>query len=134
MRTAIAIHGKDINRVLDTYHLLSTGRLVHSFSTMLSAGLKRKQLGSGLLFCINPVTKSTMYESVQQCTTSCENKGNVSINIHALRSGWSVFCLFMFCVTIEHNFTIGLGALFAYLMPRCHSWTKEGKKRRLLLL
>lgn len=47
MKIALGIHGDDVNRVLETYDLLSTHYIVHSFETTRHISTDRQHVVSG---------------------------------------------------------------------------------------
>ena len=50
MRVAVAIHGDDVSRVLDTYHLLAERAYTHATPTLYNAGTNNQYLASCFLY------------------------------------------------------------------------------------
>jgi len=49
MRVVVSIHGSDIDRAIETYHLRSQGYFTHAFPTFFNAGTPNPQAGSCFL-------------------------------------------------------------------------------------
>lgn len=58
MRVAVALHGKDLARVLQTYELLSTHAYTHATPTLYNAGTTSQYLASCFLY--QPPNDSTL--------------------------------------------------------------------------
>lgn len=58
MRVAVAIHGKNVARVLETYHLLAERAYTHATPTLYNAGTNNQYLASCFLY--QPPTESTV--------------------------------------------------------------------------
>ncbi|KAJ7701471.1 ribonucleotide reductase R1 subunit [Mycena rosella] len=52
MRVAVGIHGSDIDRVLETYNLMSERYFTHATPTLFNAGTPQAQLSSCFLICM----------------------------------------------------------------------------------
>ena len=58
MRVAVAIHGKNVSRVLETYHLLAEHAYTHATPTLFNAGTNSQHLASCFLY--QPPAESTV--------------------------------------------------------------------------
>ena len=52
MRVSVGIHGSDIDRVLETYNLMSERYFTHASPTLFNAGTPNPQLSSCFLVCM----------------------------------------------------------------------------------
>jgi hypothetical protein len=75
MRVAIGIHGTDLERVVETYDLLSMGILSHASPTMFSAGTLSAQLSSCFLLTIQEDSINGIYNTLSDCA-------NISKGMH----------------------------------------------------
>jgi len=67
MRVACAIHGDDLPRILETYELLSTNKIMHASPTLRHAGTTNRQLTSCFLFGLraNPTNSESLLDCVK---------------------------------------------------------------------
>lgn len=53
MRVAVAIHGEDIDKAIETYNLLSQGYFMHAAQTLDTACIVKQQMARWLLSTVN---------------------------------------------------------------------------------
>ena len=79
MHVAVGIHGKDIERVVETYHLMSERYFTH-------AGTPNPQLSSCFLVCMKDDSIEGIYDTLEQCAMISKTAGGISLNIHCIRA------------------------------------------------
>ena len=67
MRVAIGIHGADIDRVRETYNLMSERYFTHASPTLFNAGNPHPQLSSCFLVCMKDDSIEGIYETLKSC-------------------------------------------------------------------
>jgi len=66
MRVAVGIHGDDIDRVIETYELLSERWFTHATPTLFNAGTPKPQLSSCFLLTMKADSITGIYETLSQ--------------------------------------------------------------------
>ncbi len=86
MRVAIALHmhTNRIDRVFETYHLLSNGYFTHATPTLFNAGTKRQQLSSCFLLGIGD-DMAAIGECWKDCAIISKFAGGLGINVSNIR-------------------------------------------------
>src|SRR5882724_1828028 len=67
MRVAVGIHGSDIDRVIQTYSLMSERYFTHASPTLFNAGTPNAQLSSCFLVCMKDDSIEGIYETLKNC-------------------------------------------------------------------
>ena len=105
MRVAVGIHGSDIERVLQTYNLMSERYFTHASPTLFSAGTPNAQLSSCFLICMKDDSIEGIYDTLKQCAMISKSAGGIGLNIHNIRATGLVAVLssldFLLTVTIS---------------------------------
>jgi ribonucleoside-diphosphate reductase subunit M1 len=86
MRVAVGIHGSDIERVLQTYNLMSERYFTHASPTLFSAGTPNAQLSSCFLICMKDDSIDGIYDTLKQCAMISKSAGGIGLNIHNIRA------------------------------------------------
>ena len=86
MRVAIGIHGSDIDRVLETYNLMSERYFTHASPTLFNAGTPHPQLSSCFLVCMKDDSIEGIYDTLKQCAMISKTAGGIGLNIHSIRA------------------------------------------------
>ncbi|KAG6889565.1 ribonucleoside reductase large subunit Cdc22 [Termitomyces sp. T32_za158] len=86
MRVAVGIHGADIDRVLETYNLMSERYFTHASPTLFNAGTPNPQLSSCFLVCMKDDSIEGIYDTLKQCAMISKTAGGIGLNIHCIRS------------------------------------------------
>lgn len=89
MRVALGIHGEDIEKVLETYHLLSRGFFVHATPTLFNAGSKRPQMSSCFLTGIKSDSIDGIYDTLKDCAIISKFGGGIGLTISNIRAASS---------------------------------------------
>ena len=86
MRVAVGIHGADIDRVLETYNLMSERYFTHASPTLFNAGTPHPQLSSCFLVCMKDDSIEGIYETLKNCAMISKTAGGIGLNIHCIRA------------------------------------------------
>ena len=86
MRVAVGIHGADIERVLQTYHLLSERYFTHASPTLFNAGTPHPQLSSCFLVCMKEDSIEGIYDTLKNCAMISKTAGGIGLSVHCIRA------------------------------------------------
>jgi len=85
MRVSLGIHGKDIEKAIETYNLMSLKWFTHASPTLFNAGTQRPQLSSCFLLAMKDDSIEGIYDTLKQCAQISKNAGGIGVAIHAIR-------------------------------------------------
>ena len=86
MRVSVGIHKTDIEKVVDTYHLLSERWMTHASPTLFNAGTPRPQLSSCFLICMKEDSIEGIYDTLKECACISKSAGGIGLSIHDIRA------------------------------------------------
>ncbi|RDB14667.1 Ribonucleoside-diphosphate reductase large chain [Hypsizygus marmoreus] len=86
MRVAVGIHGSDIDRVIETYNLMSERHFTHASPTLFNAGTPNPQLSSCFLVCMKDDSIEGIYDTLKSCAMISKTAGGIGLNIHCIRA------------------------------------------------
>lgn len=86
MRVAVGIHGADIERVTETYHLMSNKYFTHASPTLFNAGSPRPQMASCFLIDMKDDSIEGIYDTLKTCAMISKNAGGIGFNAHRIRA------------------------------------------------
>ncbi|KAK7681598.1 ribonucleoside reductase large subunit Cdc22 [Cerrena zonata] len=86
MRVAVGIHGSDIDRVLQTYNLMSERFFTHASPTLFNAGTPHPQLSSCFLVCMKDDSIEGIYDTLKNCAMISKTAGGIGLSIHNIRA------------------------------------------------
>ncbi|TEB40204.1 hypothetical protein FA13DRAFT_1724434 [Coprinellus micaceus] len=86
MRVAVGIHGSDLDRVLETYNLMSERYFTHASPTLFNAGTPHPQLSSCFLVCMKDDSIDGIYDTLKSCAMISKTAGGIGLNIHCIRA------------------------------------------------
>ncbi|OCH92652.1 hypothetical protein OBBRIDRAFT_791098 [Obba rivulosa] len=86
MRVAVGIHGSDLERVLETYNLMSERFFTHASPTLFNAGTPHPQLSSCFLVCMKDDSIEGIYDTLKNCAMISKTAGGIGLNIHNIRA------------------------------------------------
>jgi len=86
MRVAVGIHGNDIDRVLETYHLMSERYFTHASPTLFNAGTPHPQLSSCFLLAMKDDSIEGIYDTLKNCAMISKTAGGIGLSIHCIRA------------------------------------------------
>jgi ribonucleoside-diphosphate reductase subunit M1 len=91
MRVAVGIHGDDIERVIETYNLMSERYFTHASPTLFNAGTPNPQLSSCFLVCMKDDSIEGIYDTLKSCAMISKTAGGIGLNIHCIRATGCVY-------------------------------------------
>lgn len=86
MRVAVGIHGEDMEKVAETYHLLSEKWFTHATPTLFNAGTPKPQLSSCFLLTMKDDSIDGIYDTLKQCAKISQSAGGIGLSIHNVRA------------------------------------------------
>ena len=86
MRVAIQLHGKNMDRVKETYDALSQGYFIHATPTLFNAGTPHPQLSSCFLLTMKDDSIKGIYETLGDCAQISKWAGGIGLSIHNIRA------------------------------------------------
>ncbi|KAJ7084164.1 ribonucleotide reductase alpha subunit [Mycena crocata] len=86
MRVAVGIHGSDIDRVIETYNLMSERYFTHATPTLFNAGTPHPQLSSCFLICMKDDSIEGIYDTLKNCAMISKSAGGIGLSIHNIRA------------------------------------------------
>ena len=86
MRVAIGIHGEDLERVKETYELLSNKYFTHATPTLFNAGTNNPQLSSCYLIGMEDDSVEGIYNTLKDCAKISKWAGGIGLHIHNVRA------------------------------------------------
>eukprot|EP00581_Thalassiosira_minuscula_P009571 CAMPEP_0183703940 /NCGR_PEP_ID=MMETSP0737-20130205/1472_1 /TAXON_ID=385413 /ORGANISM="Thalassiosira miniscula, Strain CCMP1093" /LENGTH=815 /DNA_ID=CAMNT_0025930747 /DNA_START=57 /DNA_END=2504 /DNA_ORIENTATION=+ len=89
MRVAVGIHLDDIERVLETYNLLSQKFFTHATPTLFNAGTPNPQMSSCFLTCIKSDSIDGIYDTLKNCAVISKYAGGIGMSISNVRASQS---------------------------------------------
>mmetsp|Transcript_17033 Transcript_17033/g.36812 ORF Transcript_17033/g.36812 Transcript_17033/m.36812 type:complete len:819 (-) Transcript_17033:121-2577(-) len=89
MRVSVGIHLDDIERVLETYNLLSQKFFTHATPTLFNAGTPNPQMSSCFLTCMKSDSIDGIYDTLKNCAVISKYAGGIGMSISNIRASQS---------------------------------------------
>lgn len=89
MRVSVGIHMGDIERVLETYELLSTKYFTHATPTLFNAGTPNPQMSSCFLLAMKEDSIDGIYDTLKHCAVISKYAGGIGMSISNVRASQS---------------------------------------------
>ncbi|KAI9294073.1 Rrm1 protein [Neoconidiobolus thromboides FSU 785] len=89
MRVSVGIHGKDIEKAIETYDLLSSKYFTHASPTLFNAGTPRPQLSSCFLLTMKEDSIEGIYDTLKTCALISKTAGGIGLNVQKIRASGS---------------------------------------------
>lgn len=86
MRVAVGIHGSDIERVIETYNLMSQRYFTHGSPTLFNAGTPSPQMSSCFLVAMKDDSIDGIYDTLKTCALISKSAGGIGLHIHNIRA------------------------------------------------
>ncbi|MBO3699307.1 ribonucleoside-diphosphate reductase subunit alpha [Roseivirga sp. E12] len=86
MRVAVGIHGENLEKVVETYNLLSEKWFTHATPTLFNAGTPKPQLSSCFLLTMKDDSIDGIYDTLKQCAKISQSAGGIGLSIHNVRA------------------------------------------------
>lgn len=89
MRVSLGIHGADLERAFETYHLMSTKRFTHATPTLFNAGTPKPQMSSCFLLHMHNDSIEGIYKTLTDCARISQMAGGIGLHVHNVRAAGS---------------------------------------------
>ena len=86
MRVAVGIWGDNIERVIETYNLMSNKFFTHASPTLFNAGTPQAQLSSCFLVDMKDDSIEGIYDTLKTCAMISKMAGGIGMNVHRIRA------------------------------------------------
>lgn len=86
MRVAVGIHGNDVEKVIETYNLMSQKCFTHASPTLFNAGTPQPQLSSCFLIDMKSDSIDGIYDTLKTCAMISKTAGGIGLNAHCIRA------------------------------------------------
>lgn len=86
MRVALCLWGENLERVIETYNMLSLKRFTHATPTLFSAGTPRQQLSSCFLLTMAEDSIAGIYDTLKECAMISKHAGGIGLSCHTIRA------------------------------------------------
>ena len=86
MRVAVGIHEDNMEKVVETYTLLSEKWFTHATPTLFNAGTPKPQLSSCFLLTMKEDSIDGIYDTLKQCAKISQSAGGIGLSIHDIRA------------------------------------------------
>lgn len=86
MRVAVGIWGDDVEKVIETYNLMSNKCFTHASPTLFNAGTPQAQLSSCFLVDMKDDSIEGIYDTLKTCAMISKMAGGIGLNVHRIRA------------------------------------------------
>ncbi|CAN0074616.1 unnamed protein product [Ascophyllum nodosum] len=86
MRVSVGIHKEDIDKVIETYDLMSQRLFTHATPTLFNAGTPKPQMSSCFLLTMKEDSICGIYDTLKQCAQISKHAGGIGLSIHHVRA------------------------------------------------
>ncbi|CAM9325123.1 unnamed protein product [Ectocarpus sp. 12 AP-2014] len=86
MRVSVGIHKDDIEKVIETYDLMSQRLFTHATPTLFNAGTPKPQMSSCFLLTMKEDSINGIYDTLKQCAQISKHAGGIGLSIHHVRA------------------------------------------------
>ena len=85
MRVALGIHRGNIEKVIETYDLMSNKYFIHATPTLFNSGTKHPQMSSCFLLDMQDDSIEGIFNTLTQCAKISKNAGGIGLHVHKIR-------------------------------------------------
>ena len=89
LRVALGIHGNNLEKVKETYDLMSLKYFTHATPTLFNAGTPHPQLSSCYLIAMENDSIEGIYNTLKDCAMISKWAGGIGLHIHNVRAAGS---------------------------------------------
>ena len=86
LRVALGIHGSNLDRVKETYDLMSQKFFTHATPTLFNSGTPCPQLSSCYLISMEDDSVDGIYNTLKDCALISKYSGGIGLHIHNIRA------------------------------------------------
>ena len=85
LRVSLGIHKSDIDKVKETYDLMSQKYFTHATPTLFNAGTPRPQMSSCFLLAMEDDSIDGIFNTLKECAQISKWSGGIGLHIHNIR-------------------------------------------------
>lgn len=89
MRVSVALHGTNIEKIKETYTLMSNKYFIHATPTMFNAGKKHQQLSSCFITQIHDDSIDGIFTTIKNCALMSKSSGGIGLSVSNVRASGS---------------------------------------------
>jgi len=89
LRVSIGIHGNNLEKIKETYDLMSQKYFTHATPTLFNAGTPHPQLSSCFLLAMENDSIEGIYNTLKDCALISKWAGGIGLHIHNIRASGS---------------------------------------------
>ena len=89
MRVSIGIHKADLEKAIETYHLMSDRWFTHATPTMFNAGTPFPQMSSCFLLAMKDDSIEGIFETLKLCAQISKSAGGIGLSVTNIRANGS---------------------------------------------
>jgi ribonucleoside-diphosphate reductase alpha subunit len=89
LRVSIGIHGNNLDKIRETYELMSNKYFTHATPTLFNAGTLHPQLSSCYLLAMESDSINGIYNTLKDCALISKWAGGIGLHIHNIRAAGS---------------------------------------------
>jgi ribonucleoside-diphosphate reductase alpha subunit len=89
LRVAVGIHGDNLERIKETYDLMSQKFFTHATPTLFNSGTPRPQLSSCFLLAMESDSIEGIYNTLKDCALISKWAGGIGLHVHNIRASGS---------------------------------------------
>ena len=89
LRVSMGIHGRDWDRVVETYDYMSRKYFTHATPTLFNAGTPKPQLSSCYLMAMENDSIDGIFNTLKDCALISKWAGGIGLHIHNIRAAGS---------------------------------------------
>ena len=86
MRVSVGIHLDNLDKVKETYDLMSQGWFTHATPTLFNSGTPKPQMSSCFLLAMKDDSLDGIYDTLKQCALISKSAGGIGISVHQIRA------------------------------------------------
>ena len=90
MRVAVSLWGDNLERVFETYDVMSKKLMTHATPTLFNAGTPRQQLSSCYLIAMSDDSIAGIYKTLGDCAAISKYAGGIGLHVHNIRARGSL--------------------------------------------
>lgn len=90
MRCAIEIHRSNMDKVKETYDMLSLHYAIHATPTLFNSCLKNNQLSSCMLLTNDDDSVEGIFETIKDCAILGSKSGGIGLSVNNIRASGSI--------------------------------------------
>ena len=86
MRVSVAIHGENLEKIKETYDMMSLKFFTHATPTLFNAGTPLPQMSSCFLLDMTDDSITGIYETLTRCALISKSAGGIGLSVSRIRA------------------------------------------------